>query len=232
MVKALKPVLTRAAGVPMPDDSVFDAVERLHAELTEVRGAAHRARRVACGWCSRRSPSCWPRRAVAARRCRCSATASTASSPTGSSPRRGADAWRRRLGRRAGPRSWPRSTQSFARLPIWRSAYRSAEPVGVDGARRPRRRAVRRHRPARRRRTVPDPFRGHAAPGRAPCCGSRCRSSPGRGRPGAPRRRAGRDRRVVSSAAHAARRAGAAPGRRGPGGATVSCRCRFEEGTA
>ena len=37
MVKALKPVLTRAAGVPMPGDSVFDAIERLHAELDDVR---------------------------------------------------------------------------------------------------------------------------------------------------------------------------------------------------
>ena len=36
VVKALKPVLNRAAGVPMPGDSVFDAVERLHAELDEV----------------------------------------------------------------------------------------------------------------------------------------------------------------------------------------------------
>ncbi|MFL6003882.1 MAG: ArsA family ATPase, partial [Nocardioides sp.] len=33
VVKALRPVLTRAAGVPMPGGSVFDAVERLHAEL-------------------------------------------------------------------------------------------------------------------------------------------------------------------------------------------------------
>ena len=37
VVKALKPVLSRAAGVPMPEDSVFDAVERLHRELDEVR---------------------------------------------------------------------------------------------------------------------------------------------------------------------------------------------------
>jgi arsenite-transporting ATPase len=37
VVKALKPVLTRAAGVPMPEDSVFDAIERLHAELDDVR---------------------------------------------------------------------------------------------------------------------------------------------------------------------------------------------------
>ena len=38
VVKALKPMLTRAAGMPMPEDSVFDAVERLHSELDEVRG--------------------------------------------------------------------------------------------------------------------------------------------------------------------------------------------------
>lgn len=37
VVKALKPVLARAAGVPMPDDPVFDAIERLHAELDDVR---------------------------------------------------------------------------------------------------------------------------------------------------------------------------------------------------
>ncbi len=37
VVRALKPVLTRAAGVPMPEDPVFDAIERLHAELDDVR---------------------------------------------------------------------------------------------------------------------------------------------------------------------------------------------------
>lgn len=36
VMKALRPVLTRAAGVPMPQDSVFDAVVRLHDELAEV----------------------------------------------------------------------------------------------------------------------------------------------------------------------------------------------------
>ena len=44
-------MLTRAAGVPMPGDSVFDAIERLHAELDEVRGLLVRAARRACGWC-------------------------------------------------------------------------------------------------------------------------------------------------------------------------------------
>lgn len=37
LVKALRPVLNRAAGVPMPGDTVFDAIERLHGELDEVR---------------------------------------------------------------------------------------------------------------------------------------------------------------------------------------------------
>jgi len=36
LVKALRPVLNRAAGVPMPSDSVFDAIMRLHAELDDV----------------------------------------------------------------------------------------------------------------------------------------------------------------------------------------------------
>mgnify|MGYP001274396934 CR=1 FL=1 len=36
MMKALRPVLTRAAGVPMPHDTVFDALVRLHEELREV----------------------------------------------------------------------------------------------------------------------------------------------------------------------------------------------------
>ena len=36
IVKALRPVLAKAAGVPMPQDDVFDAVERLHRDLEEV----------------------------------------------------------------------------------------------------------------------------------------------------------------------------------------------------
>ncbi len=36
VVRALRPVLTRATGVPMPGDGVFDAVERLHGELEDV----------------------------------------------------------------------------------------------------------------------------------------------------------------------------------------------------
>lgn len=36
LVRALRPVLNRAAGVPMPGDAVFDAITRLHTELDEV----------------------------------------------------------------------------------------------------------------------------------------------------------------------------------------------------
>ena len=37
LVRSLRPVLSRVSGVPMPADAVFDAVERLHAELAGVR---------------------------------------------------------------------------------------------------------------------------------------------------------------------------------------------------
>src|SRR5687767_8216274 len=37
IVRALRPVLTKAAGVPMPHDTVFDAVETLHADLLDLR---------------------------------------------------------------------------------------------------------------------------------------------------------------------------------------------------
>ena len=51
VVKALRPVLTRAAGVPMPEDSVFDAVERLHGDLEQVQQILHRERTPPSGWC-------------------------------------------------------------------------------------------------------------------------------------------------------------------------------------
>lgn len=37
VVKALRPVLNRAAGVPMPGDDVFDAIAALHGELDQVQ---------------------------------------------------------------------------------------------------------------------------------------------------------------------------------------------------
>lgn len=36
-IKAFRPLITKAVGVPMPEENTFDAMERLHAELDEVR---------------------------------------------------------------------------------------------------------------------------------------------------------------------------------------------------
>ena len=130
VVKALKPVLTRAAGVPMPGDSVFDAVERLHAELDEVRellsGPEASVRLVLT-----------PETVVLAEARRSYTTLSLFGYRVDGVvanrvfPAQGGDDWR------AG---WVASqqgvlaevAQSFAGLPIWRSVYRPGEPVGVE----------------------------------------------------------------------------------------------------
>ncbi len=129
VVKTLKPVLTRAAGVPMPGDLVFDAIERLHHELDEVRkllsGAEASVRLVLT-----------PEQVVLAEARRSYTTLSLFGYRVDGVvanrvfPADGADDWR------AG---WVMSqdavleqvSQSFAGLPIWRSVYRPTEPVGV-----------------------------------------------------------------------------------------------------
>ena len=37
VVRTLRPVLNKATGVPMPTDTVFDALDRLHKEMAQVR---------------------------------------------------------------------------------------------------------------------------------------------------------------------------------------------------
>lgn len=133
VVKALKPVLSRAAGVPMPEDSVFDAVERLHRELDEVRallsGPSSSVRLVLT-----------PESVVLAEARRSYTTLSLFGYRVDGVvanrvfPTEGADDWRS---------GWVRSqdavlgqvTESFAGLPVWRSVYRPAEPVGVEALR-------------------------------------------------------------------------------------------------
>ena len=153
VVRSLRPVLGRVAGVPMPKDRVFAAVERLHAELGEVRAVLT-------------SPETSVRLVLTpesvvvaeARRTLHLALAlrlprRRASSPTGSSRPTTGDAWR------AG---WVAAQAvqldeveaSFAPLPVHRSAYRATEPVGVDGADRLRRAGLRR-RPRTRSRVPP-----------------------------------------------------------------------------
>lgn len=133
IVKALKPVLTRTMGVPMPGDSVFDAVERLHAELAEVQallsGPRASVRLVLT-----------PEQVVVAEARRSHTTLSLFGYRVDGVvanrvfPAEGADDWR------AG---WVMAQdavlaeveESFAGLPVWRSVYRSREPVGVEALR-------------------------------------------------------------------------------------------------
>ncbi len=130
VVRALRPVLSRAAGVPMPGDTVFDAVERLHAELEEVRellsGPDSSVRLVLT-----------PENVVLAEARRSYTTLSLFGYRVDGVvanrvfPADDADDWR------AG---WvvaqdevlDRVGESFAGLPIWRSEYRPREPVGVE----------------------------------------------------------------------------------------------------
>lgn len=129
LTKALKPVLTKAAGVPMPGDTVFDAVERLHAELGEVRallaGPEASVRLVLT-----------PERVVVAEARRSFTTLSLYGYRVDGVvanrvfPAEGADDWR------AG---WVLAQDevlaevdgSFPGMPVWRSVYRPREPVGV-----------------------------------------------------------------------------------------------------
>lgn len=129
MVKALKPVLTKAAGVPMPGDSVFDALVRLHGELADVRallsGPEASVRIVLT-----------PERVVLAEARRSWTTLSLYGYRVDGVlanrifPAGGSDDWR------AG---WVKAQDdvladaeaSFEGLPVWRSFYRQSEPVGV-----------------------------------------------------------------------------------------------------
>ena len=131
IVKALRPVLAKAAGVPMPRDGVFDAVERLHGDLEEVHalltGDDASVRLVLT-----------PEAVVVAEARRSLTTLSLFGYrvdgvvanrvfPAGDD----ADEWRS---------TWAKAQagvlfeveQSFTGLPVWRSTYQPAEPVGVD----------------------------------------------------------------------------------------------------
>lgn len=129
VVKALRPVLSRAAGVPMPEDSVFDAIERLHAELDDVRslltGPDASVRLVLT-----------PESVVLAEARRAYTHLSLFGYRVDAAivnrvfPEGGSDPWRS---------AWVASQRrilddaadSFAGLTIWTSVYRDREPVGA-----------------------------------------------------------------------------------------------------
>jgi arsenite/tail-anchored protein-transporting ATPase len=130
IVKALRPVLSKAAGVPMPQDHVFDAVERLHRDLEQVQeiltGKETSVRLVLT-----------PEHVVVAEARRSLTTLSLFGYQVDGVvanrvfPDEGADAWRS---------GWVTAQaevlaavgESFVGLPVWRSAYQPSEPVGVE----------------------------------------------------------------------------------------------------
>jgi arsenite-transporting ATPase len=129
IVRALKPILTRAAGVPMPHDSVFDAVARLHAELEEVQ-------QILTGVHSTVRLVLTPETVVVAEARRSLTTLCLFGYRVDGVianrvfPEDGADAWRQQWVQAQGE-VMKEVEQSFAELPIWRSAYLSGEPVGA-----------------------------------------------------------------------------------------------------
>jgi arsenite/tail-anchored protein-transporting ATPase len=130
LVRALRPVLTRAVGVPMPQDHVFDAFERLHADLAEVRSL------LAGPSASVRLVLTPESMVVAEARRSLTSLALYGYRVDGVVANRifpdfGADAWRRQWVT-AQASVLREVTTSFAPLPIWRSPYRSCEPVGVE----------------------------------------------------------------------------------------------------
>ena len=130
IVKAFKPVLTRAAGVPMPEDSVFDAFERLHAELAEVQallaGPEASVRLVMT-----------PETVVLAEARRTHTHLSLFGYRVDGVianrifPAENADDWRAGWVM-AQDNVLEDAAASFAGIPIWRSIYRAGEPVGVE----------------------------------------------------------------------------------------------------
>lgn len=129
VVRALRPVLTRAAGVPMPAAPVFDAIARLHAELGEVHALLSGPR-------SSVRIVLTPEQVVLAEARRSWTSLSLFGYRVDGVvanrvfPAGGADDWRTRWVR-AQDAVLAEVEQSFAGLPVWRSEYRPDEPVGV-----------------------------------------------------------------------------------------------------
>jgi arsenite-transporting ATPase len=129
VVRSLRPVLNRVAGVPMPHDRVFDAVERLHGQLDEVRDVLT-------------SPTAsvrlvlTPESVVVAEARRTLTTLSLYGYRVDGVvanrviPGDGGDAWRTGWAA-AQSAQLAEVEESFAPQPVWRSAYRAGEPVGL-----------------------------------------------------------------------------------------------------
>lgn len=130
IVKTFRPVLRRAVGVPMPKDTVFDAIERIHAELAAVR-------EVLGGRSSSVRLVLTPESVVVAEARRTLTSLSLygyrvdAVIANRLFPAGGADAWRRGW-LAAQAEQLEEVDASFAPLPVYRSPYRASEPVGLE----------------------------------------------------------------------------------------------------
>jgi arsenite-transporting ATPase len=129
VVRSLRPVLNRVTTVPMPTDVVFDAVEKLHAELAAVRAVLADAEQTAVRLVLT------PEAVVVAEARRTMTTLSLYGYrvdavlanriiPTG-------DPWRDRWAE-AQDAQLAEVRESFAPLPILRVPYQAAEPVGLE----------------------------------------------------------------------------------------------------
>jgi arsenite-transporting ATPase len=130
VIRALRPVLTRAAGVPMPEDSVFDAVERLHRDLEQVQQIlTEKDATVRLVLTPESVVVAEARRSLTTLSLygyRVDGVIANRVFPAGEG-----DSWRE---------GWVASQQvvldevrqSFADLPVWLSAYRPGEPVGIE----------------------------------------------------------------------------------------------------
>ena len=129
VVRALRPVLSRAAGVPMPEDSVFEAVERLHRDLEDVQ-------RILTDKDASVRLVLTPETVVVAEARRSLTTLSLYGYRVDGVianrvfPSEGADDWRDAwVSAQASVLAEVR--QSFVDLPIWMSSYQPGEPVGA-----------------------------------------------------------------------------------------------------
>ncbi len=130
LVKALRPVLHRTAGVPMPGDGVFDAVTRLHDELDEVHDLlAGPEASIRLVLTPERMVLAEARRAYTSLSLfgyRVDGVVANRVFPPGPG-----DHWRDRWVE-AQTGVLAEVAQSFADVPLWRGEYQPGEPVGAE----------------------------------------------------------------------------------------------------
>ena len=130
MMRTFRPFLNRGSSIPMPDDTVFDALRRLQADLSDIRtllaGPDASVRLVLT-----------PEAVVVAEARRSLTRLSLYGYRVDGVvanrvfPAAGADTWRRQWV--AAQRGiLEEVADSFRPLPIWESPYRACEPVGVE----------------------------------------------------------------------------------------------------